>query len=479
MTDTMPMSKLDRYHIQENLGEGGMGSVYKAWDTQLQRPVAIKFFHDFDPEDQEQRRRIQQEAVNHGNVQHPNVVTLFDHGIDQNRPFAVMELVDGETLYAMVRRERLTIDMFRDVAAQCLEGLNAAHKIGMLHRDLKALNVMLTAKLGQAGYRVKILDFGLSKKLQKPEIQTTDHEEGLLGSIHSMAPEQFDRKPIDQRTDLYALGCIFYFALVGKFPFDGESPSDIMVAHLRHFVRPLHLRRPDVPRPLSDWVMKFIEHEPANRHRSAWAALEELRSLEKTTPEMQSRRDLMRQALPHLIALPLITLVAVIAIAWPLWKTFVVKGDAPAANPDAVTRPQPGSVSPSPEGSATAAPQVTPLPPEEPDRPFDPAETKKIAAITDREVIVRGVIGQFLPSDPNNPTRELKFQGDDGTFTTLTLPADTADTITDDDLSGLVGMEVEVRGYSEGNPDTGVKLPITSLSQVDVMGQGEAAEEGM
>ncbi len=266
---------LGRYELIEPIGEGGMGRVFKAWDHQLRRAVAVKFFLEFSAENDKQRRQIEQEVRNHAALQHPNIVTIYDHGFAERGPYTVMELVDGPTLYQRIEQRRLTVKEFLTIGKQTLEGLKAAHQIGMLHRDLKAPNIMLTTS-DRNQLKVKILDFGLSKKINKPEVQTADQEEGVLGSVHTMAPEQFNLDKIDERTDLYSLGCIFYYCLSGQFPFDGKTAEDIMVSHLRHRVKPLYKVSPRVPRALSDWVMRMINRKPAERFNSANTALREL-----------------------------------------------------------------------------------------------------------------------------------------------------------------------------------------------------------
>lgn len=268
---------LDRYEIISAIGEGGIGRVYKALDRQLKRFVAIKRLHRRSPDNEsgtdEEEKRLLQEASLTCAIQHTNIVSVFDGGVDEEGAYLVMEYVEGETLSEVIRRGTLTFDDFCRVVSQTLEGMSAAQEKGLLHRDLKPSNLMISW-LPSGSYRIKILDFGMAKYAPIPTHQTTDHKRGIYGSIHFMAPEQFNLARLDPRTDLYALGCIYYYALTGMYPFDGESVEDIMKAHLQGRVVPVHYVRRDLPHPVGHWLMGLISRDMTDRPRSALETLE-------------------------------------------------------------------------------------------------------------------------------------------------------------------------------------------------------------
>ncbi len=260
----------DRYHIKEKIGQGGLGEVFVAVDTQLQREVALKRMKAAEGQSQDD---LLKEAKVLSALQHPNILTVFDVGQDTSGPFVITELLRGETLERVVERGAVTYEDFRQLAVQALEGLIAAHALDLVHRDLKPGNLMVIWH-ASGKFQIKILDFGLAKFSQTASKQTEDQEEGIMGSIFFMAPEQFERLPLDPRTDLYALGCIFYFALTCRHPFDGETAPAVMAAHLTHRVTPLAQIRPDLPPWLCNWVMWFINRQADHRPGSAKEALD-------------------------------------------------------------------------------------------------------------------------------------------------------------------------------------------------------------
>ena len=257
-----PTGDTQRYHVGECVGQGGVGSVYRAWDARLGRWVAIKRLvidSALGAEGIPAKMRAEANAL--AALQHPNVVTVYDFGVDEQGPFFVMEFVEGETLEACVERAPFDYSSFLELAEQTLAGVAAAQRAGLLHRDLKPRNLMLAALPGDA-FQVKVLDFGLAKFTVQPLEQTIDQANSLLGSIFFMAPEQFRREPLDARTDVYALGCVFYYALTGRHPFDGASVAETMASHLQHGVRDLGSRRPDLPDPIARWVMRLLSLAP-------------------------------------------------------------------------------------------------------------------------------------------------------------------------------------------------------------------------
>lgn len=268
------MNTSDRYEIRGKIGEGGVGAVYRAYDTQLRREVAMKrVLQDGEMNAEEATANLLKEATALSAVQHPHIVTIYDAGIDAEGPHVVMELINGKTLDEMVERGILTFEDFKEVAIQTQEAMIAAQELDLVHRDLKPSNVMVSW-LPSGRFQVKIVDFGLAKFSAKPSLQTIDHGDAVFGSIFFMAPEQFERTPLDRRTDMYSLGAMYYYALAGEYPFNGETAPQVMAAHLQNKVKSLAEIRPDLPAWVSDWVMWHIRRSMDERPDSAREALE-------------------------------------------------------------------------------------------------------------------------------------------------------------------------------------------------------------
>lgn len=273
----------ERYELKGKIGEGGIGTVHKAFDTQLKREVAIKRLIPVEGGNStEAADNLIKEATTLSALQHPNIVTVYDVGTDDKGGFVVMELLKGETFDETIARGALTYDDFRVVVTQTLEALIAAHHVGLIHRDLKPSNLMVNW-MPSGKFQIKILDFGLAKFSKQPSVQTIDQGDAILGSIYFMAPEQFERIALDVRTDLYSMGCMYYQCLTGKYPFDGDTAPQVMASHLQNRVTPLNQLRPDVPAWACDWVMWLISRKMEERPQSAKLAYEQFQA-EKSSP---------------------------------------------------------------------------------------------------------------------------------------------------------------------------------------------------
>jgi hypothetical protein len=266
-----------RYLFERELGRGGVGSVFLAYDRQLERWVAIKRIHAEPSHSGHRSQAAVSEAKKLASLQHRNIVTVYDFVEHRSEVLVVMEYVQGMTLDRLAAP--LLINDFIEFARQSLDGLATAHAMSMVHRDIKTSNFMLTNLGGGGTFQVKILDFGLAKVLDIPAPQTIDHTGSLMGSIHMMAPEQFEQRPVDSRTDIYSLGCLFYNVLTKHDAFQGETVAAVMAAHLQHRYVPLPQYRPDVPLPICEWVERMFSWDPDHRPGNALKALAELQRI--------------------------------------------------------------------------------------------------------------------------------------------------------------------------------------------------------
>lgn len=255
-----------RYDLGERIGRGGICAVYRAFDNHLQREVAVKRLLPADKTllEESDEGILNREALALAQLQHPNVVTVYEFDEDENGPFAVLELIEGESLKKVIDEDALNYSDFIEIAGQLIDPLISAMELNLLHRDIKPENIMLS-QLRSGRLQVKILDFGLAKITSTPQAQTVDLSGSFLGSVSYAAPEQFERGLLDQRTDLYSLGCVLYFALTQSSPFKGSSVGETMNNHLTHHVRPLHRYRPDLPNSICEFVMMLIERAPMKR----------------------------------------------------------------------------------------------------------------------------------------------------------------------------------------------------------------------
>ena len=276
----------DRFELSDLIGSGGLGDVYRGWDHHLKRPVAVKRVRmQFAQNDRRLAEQTWREAMTTASLRHPNIVTVFDYGIDADGAYVIMELIEGETLEAVLSRGPLQFEDFHRLAEQSLAGMAAAHAVGLIHRDLKPGNFMIANSPEGVPFTVKILDFGLAKFLDAPQPQSMDHFNSLMGSIHYMAPEQFQRQPIDSRTDLYSLGCIFYESLTGHAAFDAPNVSELIDAHLKGNTFPMKQLRRDVSPVLEKWINRLLDKEPGRRSLSAAEALKTLPALRDCSRE--------------------------------------------------------------------------------------------------------------------------------------------------------------------------------------------------
>jgi serine/threonine-protein kinase len=254
---------VDKFRIETVLGEGGMGIVYRAWDTVLERPVALKMIHHQYAPSEIPFRRFLAEAKILAKLDHPNIVPVHDLFEHEGNWFIVMQYIEGMTLAKIIEREGpMPYQRFAFICKQILSALSYAHRAGVTHRDIKPSNVIL-ARDGT----VKVTDFGLAKSEYHPALTVPS---STAGTLYYMSPEQVkDLATVDHRSDLYALGMTMYEMLTGRTPFlPGAPPVDVMNAILQEqFPPPRSLFAP-MPEPLSKIVMKTIEHRRAVRASS-------------------------------------------------------------------------------------------------------------------------------------------------------------------------------------------------------------------
>ena len=280
--------KIGHYKIKKLLGRGGMGEVYLAEDMRLNRRVALKLLPENFAADRLRLARFEQEARAASALNHPNILTVHEFGVDDGIHFLATELIEGETLREKLGGGKLYLDETLDIAAQIAFALTAAHAAGIMHRDLKPENIMI-----RADKVVKVLDFGLAKlaglsadsvdkegdTLVKTPTQT---EPGMLvGTPRYMSPEQIRRQKLDARSDIFCLGIVIYEMLVGRDPFDKPTPGDVIAAILTENAAPLWKVRPDAPAELERIVGKTLKKNKDERYQTAKDLLNDIKSLRR------------------------------------------------------------------------------------------------------------------------------------------------------------------------------------------------------
>jgi len=274
---------IQQYQLLEKLGAGGMGEIYKALDTRLNRTVAIKVLPSAKSGDPERRRRFLQEAQAASGLNHPSIITIHDVISDGDTEFMVMEYVQGKTLNDLIPKGGLRVPLLIKYALQMADALSAAHAAGIVHRDLKPANAMVT----DSGL-VKVLDFGLAKLTDRgavPDNTGDDRtrtigtapmtvEGSILGTVSYMSPEQAQGKKVDTRSDIFSFGAVLYEMATGARAFEGESSLSTLSAILRDEARPMAEVAPDVPLQLEDVIQRCLRKMPDDR----WQSMKEVQA---------------------------------------------------------------------------------------------------------------------------------------------------------------------------------------------------------
>ncbi len=268
-----------KYRVRSVIGMGGMGTVLAAEHIAIGRPVAIKVLHLSQLHKERAVRRFHREARAAGTIGHPNICEAYDVGdLPDGSPYLVMERLVGETLGARLAAEgQLEVDLAVELFSQVLEGLVAAHRKGIVHRDVKPENVFITHPVGHADI-VKVLDFGIS---MLPISASEESSGGLvMGTPHYMAPEQAGgERDLDGRVDVYSCGVMLYQALTGRLPFTGRNFSALLAQVLTTRPPPLRELRPDLPAELESILGKALARDRDDRYRDAATFLGDLRAV--------------------------------------------------------------------------------------------------------------------------------------------------------------------------------------------------------
>jgi eukaryotic-like serine/threonine-protein kinase len=260
-----------QYKILEKLGQGGMGVVFKAEDTRLDRLVALKFLPEHLTSHEAERARFVQEAKSASALNHPNVCTIYDIREEEGQQFIVMEFVDGVTL-----RQKIPVQKLSDAlgyAVQIAEALHEAHSKGIVHRDIKAENIMINTK-----NQVKVMDFGLAKLKGSLKLTRTS---STVGTLAYMAPEQIQGGEADGRSDIFSFGIVLFEMLAGRTPFRGDHEAAMVYSIVNEEPESIEKLRPDLPAGLTNLIQRALEKDPADRYQHADDIASELRRIQK------------------------------------------------------------------------------------------------------------------------------------------------------------------------------------------------------
>ena len=334
---------LSHFEILEKLGEGGMGVVYKARDTHLDRLVAIKILPPDKVGDRDRRLRFVQEAKTASALNHPGIVTIHDIAQHDGVDFIAMEFVSGRTLDHVIPRRGLRLNETVDYGIQIADALAAAHAAGIVHRDLKPSNIVVTEQ-----GRIRILDFGLAKLVERPGTGVWDEgptntltavataQGAIVGTVAYMSPEQAEGKVVDGRTDIFSFGSVLYEMVTGQRAFAGDTPLSTVTAVLREEPKQVSLMREDVPRELERVITRCLRKDPERR----WQAMSDIKvALRELKEEVDSGapaasavpRFRPGRALWAVAALSLVVLAGAISVL--VWRNRSAGETAPVPTP--------------------------------------------------------------------------------------------------------------------------------------------------
>jgi serine/threonine protein kinase/Tol biopolymer transport system component len=324
MTDRV----IDHYRVIEKIGAGAMGEVFRARDERLGRDVALKLIRPASSDNPDHVRRFELEARAAAALNHPNIVAIYDVGLDDGSPYIVCELLEGKTLRKRLLDGALPVRLAVDYSLQIVEGLIAAHDRRIIHRDLKPENLFVTTD-----GRVKILDFGVAKlqsalgesERSVEELTTVTRSGAVIGTVAYMSPEQLRGKTVDHRSDIFSMGTILYEMLAGQRPFRGETEVDTITAVLREDPPEIHLEEAGIPIPFRQVIRHCLEKEPEKRFQSARDlafALETLSDASAGRTTRYAKPTLQTKVLPWALAGALLIVMLLLAGKLTLQKTI-------------------------------------------------------------------------------------------------------------------------------------------------------------
>jgi serine/threonine protein kinase/tetratricopeptide (TPR) repeat protein len=302
------------YKIIDKIGAGGMGEVYLAEDTKLNRKVALKFLPHHLCQDEDCRKRFTREAQAAAGLDHPNIAGIYEVGEYQNRPFYSMQLVEGQSLREVIRGKDLPIERILEIAIQVCEGLKAAHEKGIIHRDIKPSNILIDTH-----GRVRIVDFGLAAIRGSEHLTKTG---STLGTIGYMSPEQVQGKEVDHRSDVFSLGVVLYELITRHHPFKRDTEAATLKAVSDIDPEPLARFKSNLPEFLESIMSKLLEKDPDHRYQTAAGAVSDLlrakRDLGSKSPSSSARMT-SKRSLRLIVPLLIVLITAAILILKP-WK---------------------------------------------------------------------------------------------------------------------------------------------------------------
>lgn len=261
----------DRYQIIKSIGEGGMANVYLAYDTILDRNVAVKVLRGDLASDEKFVRRFQREALSASSLSNPNIVEVYDVGEDNGEFYIVMEYVEGKHLKNLLKkRGKLTVPEVVDIVLQITNGLSVAHDSYIIHRDIKPQNILILDN-----GLIKITDFGIAVAMNATQLTQTN---SVMGSVHYLPPEQASGKGATLQSDIYSIGILMYELLTGKLPFRGDNAVEIALKHLKEPMPSIRDTLPDIPQSVENIILKATAKNPKNRYADAREMHEDLKT---------------------------------------------------------------------------------------------------------------------------------------------------------------------------------------------------------